>query len=67
MANSPTAARWSIETRWSLIHAIREGEAEQKRAALETFCEMYWPPVYTFIMRRGHSRDEAPDLTQEYF
>jgi len=67
MATPPSAARWSIETRWSVVHAIREGDSKQKQAALEIFCETYWPPVYSFIMARGHRRVEAQDLTQEYF
>ena len=27
----------------------------------------YWYPLYAFIRRRGHSAEEAEDLTQEFF
>jgi DNA-directed RNA polymerase specialized sigma24 family protein len=30
-------------------------------------CRNYWYPIYSFIRSRGHSADEAADLTQEYF
>ena len=29
--------------------------------------ETYWPPVYAFIRRKGHSAAAAEDLTQAYF
>jgi RNA polymerase sigma-70 factor (ECF subfamily) len=34
---------------------------------METLCRSYWPPLYAFIRRRGHSPEEAEDLTQEFF
>jgi RNA polymerase sigma-70 factor (ECF subfamily) len=34
---------------------------------LETLCQTYWRPVYVFIRRRGHDREQAEDLTQEFF
>jgi RNA polymerase sigma-70 factor (ECF subfamily) len=37
------------------------------RQALATLCEQYWYPLYAFIRRRGHPRDEAEDLTQAFF
>ncbi len=59
--------RWSIDTRWSLIHSIREGSSDDKQAALEAFCQSYWRPVYSFVRARGHSQEDAEDLTQDYF
>jgi RNA polymerase sigma-70 factor (ECF subfamily) len=35
--------------------------------ALAKLCATYWFPIYAFIRRRGHSREEAEDLTQEFF
>jgi RNA polymerase sigma-70 factor (ECF subfamily) len=53
-------------TRWSLI--LRAGEkAPESRQALESLCKIYWPPVYTYIRRRGHDHDTALDLTQGFF
>lgn len=30
-------------------------------------CELYWPPLYAFARRRGHTIEEAQDLTQAFF
>jgi RNA polymerase sigma-70 factor (ECF subfamily) len=37
------------------------------RAALVALCESYWYPLYAFVRKRGYARDEARDLTQEFF
>lgn len=37
------------------------------RAALETLCQAYWPPIYAFVRRQGHAPHDAQDLTQEFF
>lgn len=56
-------------TRWSLIVAASsEEEGEVKaRAALEELCQIYWQPVFQFILRRGFSTPDAEDLCQEFF
>ena len=28
---------------------------------------MYWPPIYSFIRRRGYAPADAQDLTQSFF
>jgi len=35
--------------------------------ALARLCEMYWPPVYSFVRRRGYSPHDSQDLTQSFF
>ncbi len=35
--------------------------------ALAELCHMYWPPLYSYLRRRGHDREEAEDLTQGFF
>jgi RNA polymerase sigma factor (sigma-70 family) len=37
------------------------------RAALESLCRTYWPPLYAYVRRRGYSPEDAQDLTQEFF
>ena len=35
--------------------------------ALGDFCQAYWPPLYTFVRRRGHPPADAQDLVQGFF
>jgi DNA-directed RNA polymerase specialized sigma24 family protein len=37
------------------------------RKAFATFAEGYWPPLYTFLRRRGYSSADAQDLVQGFF
>jgi len=39
----------------------------EAHAALTRLCQTYWLPIYTFIRKRGHSPEQAEDLTQEFF
>lgn len=56
-------------TRWSVIlsSAAEAGSEEKNRAALAQLCQIYWRPIFAFILRRGHSIDDAQDLTQDFF
>jgi RNA polymerase sigma-70 factor (ECF subfamily) len=55
------------ETAWSVVLAA--GNASEPRAseALSELCRVYWPPVYGYLRRRGYNRDDAQDLTQNFF
>ncbi len=35
--------------------------------ALEELCRTYWFPLYAYVRRRGHTREDAQDLTQAFF
>lgn len=55
------------ETRWTLIAAATlNGDADGRRA-LEMLCQAYWPAVVAFLQSRGHLREEAEDIAQEFF
>ncbi|HET7711205.1 MAG TPA: sigma-70 family RNA polymerase sigma factor [Thermoanaerobaculia bacterium] len=54
-------------TQWSLVLAAGKGGPGDARAALERLCAIYWYPVFAFVRRRGHSVEEAEDLTQSFF
>ena len=54
-------------TRWSLVLKTRYPNSPEAVSALETLCETYWFPVYSFIRRKGKSSDDARDLTQAFF
>jgi len=63
-----------LTTRWSMVRAAarRPGGgvdpgARDVREALESLCEGYWFPLYGYVRRKGHTADEARDLTQAFF
>ena len=54
-------------TRWSRVVAAADQGGETAKAALADLCQAYWYPLYAFLRRRGHSADDATDLTQGFF
>jgi RNA polymerase sigma factor (sigma-70 family) len=48
------------------MNASRDDLPDSKDA-LEQLCQAYWPAIYSYIRRRGHDRDHAKDLTQDFF
>ena len=50
-----------------MLQAGRPESDEKARKALAAFCEAYWPPLYTFLRRRGHSPGDAQDIVQGFF
>ncbi len=53
-------------TQWSVVLSARSDDGS-KRDALERLCRTYWPPVYSYLRRRGHSPADAEDTTQAFF
>jgi len=54
-------------THWSVVAQAALTDVPEAATALEQLCEMYWPPIYSFIRRRGYSPADAQDLTQSFF
>lgn len=63
----PAGGRRFGTTQWSLVLAAGEQGSAAGAAALARLCALYWYPVFAFVRRRGHSTDEAEDLTQGFF
>ena len=42
-------------------------DAPEAGAALEELCGTYWYPLYAYVRRQGHAREDAEDLTQSFF
>ena len=61
-ASATRAARFGT-TQWSVV--LRAGQGAED--ALLKLCEIYWPPLYGYIRRRGHTYHDAQDLTQAFF
>lgn len=52
-------------TQWSkILHAGAASAGDSP--ALEELCRAYWPPLYSFLRRQGHSPHDAEDLVQGF-
>jgi RNA polymerase sigma-70 factor (ECF subfamily) len=58
---------WFATTRWSLVVVAADRSSADSERALAELCRMYWFPLYAYVRRRGHSREDAEDLTQSFF
>ena len=54
-------------TRWTIVMKAAQSQAPGGESALTQLCRLYWYPLYMFARRRGHSPDDAQDLTQGFF
>lgn len=53
------------QTSHTLIEALRDERTADEAATKIT--QIYWPPVYAYLRRKGYNRDEAAELTQGFF
>jgi RNA polymerase sigma-70 factor (ECF subfamily) len=61
--------KWAIPfatTHWSVV-LDAQTESPTAQNALEKLCQVYWPPIYSFVQRKGVDPEEAKDVTQEFF
>jgi len=64
----PDASGVFATTHWSVVLAAKKcGGSPRADDAMEKLCRAYWPPLYAYIRREGHSVADAKDLTQEFF
>jgi RNA polymerase sigma-70 factor (ECF subfamily) len=54
-------------THWSVIAQSALTDQPDATNALAQLRGTYWPPIYSFIRRRGYSPADAQDLTQSFF
>ena len=54
-------------TRWTVVLAAGDRSAPEADIALEELCRTYWYPLYAYIRRHGHSKEDAEDLAQSFF
>ncbi len=57
-------------TRWSVVAACQpdtHANPAEADAAIAQLCHDYWPPLYSFVRRRGYSAADAQDLVQSFF
>jgi DNA-directed RNA polymerase specialized sigma24 family protein len=63
----PASVRAFHTTHWSVVLAARERDGTVAQDALASLCLAYWYPLYAFVRARGHTPQDAEDLTQEFF
>jgi RNA polymerase sigma factor (sigma-70 family) len=56
-----------LTTQWGLVATASAQGTTEARAALDALYRIYCHPVYAFIRRRGYDRQDAQDLTQDFF
>lgn len=54
-------------TRWSVVLLSAQSQAPGSQEAMAQLCRLYWYPLYAFVRGRGHTPEEAQDLTQGFF
>jgi len=54
-------------TRWTIVMRAAQSQAQGGQSALAELCRLYWYPLYMFARRRGHSPEDAKDVTQGFF
>jgi RNA polymerase sigma-70 factor (ECF subfamily) len=54
-------------TDWGAVHKAGHVNSPDKSLALDHICGWYWKPLYSFARRKGHTPEEAQDLTQGFF
>src|SRR5262249_4811144 len=47
--------------------SLPQSEPERRKLALTRLYQDYWPPLYRFVRRRGYNKQDAQDLTQDFF
>lgn len=56
-----------VTTRWTMVlSAPRRSSPDSDRALAELY-QAYWYPLYAYVRRRGHGREDAEDLVQAFF
>ena len=65
-SSTPGSARFRT-THWSVVLAAGRRSSPDARDALAALCRVYWYPLYAYVRRRGHSPEDAQDLTQAFF
>ena len=66
-SSSPAPGDVFATTHWTVVLAAGQRSTPQSDLALEQLCKTYWFPLYAYVRRRGHTKEDAEDLTQAFF
>ena len=70
LMNRPSPHREFQTTQWSIVLDSRRNahvDSALQQQSLRALCEQYWSPLYAYLRRKGHCRDDAADLVQGFF
>jgi len=68
MTSLPEGGRVFPTTRPSVVEAVASLDPDARRRAFETLVAVYWRPAYLHLrLKWSAGREEAEDLTQEFF
>lgn len=56
-----------VTTRWTVVLSAGHKSSPHSDRALAELCQTYWYPLYAYVRHRGHSKEDAEDLTQAFF
>lgn len=64
---TPAPGEIFATTRWTVVLSAGKKTSPQSDLALEELCRIYWYPLYAYVRRHGHTKEDAEDLTQAFF
>jgi len=67
MTSLPTGSGAFRTTHWTMILEAARPEGAGAREAFAQLYLDYWPPLYSYVRRRGHASADAEDITQHFF
>jgi DNA-directed RNA polymerase specialized sigma24 family protein len=56
-----------LTTHWSFVEDLASADEDRRLALVGVLLDRYWKPVYCYLRRKGHTNEEAKDLTQGFF
>ena len=65
-ASNATHQRFT-DTAWSIVIAAGANTPARAHDGMAKLCRSYWQPIYAYLRRDGHPKDDAEDLTQAFF
>ena len=66
-SSTPPGAGRFATTHWSVVRAAGRPSSPRYKEALGTLCQTYWFPLYAYLRRQGHNRNQAEEYTQAFF
>jgi RNA polymerase sigma-70 factor (ECF subfamily) len=66
-SSDPTRGDCFVTTRWTVVLSAGRRSSAQSDHALGELCQTYWYPLYAYVRRHGHTKEDAEDLVQAFF